>query len=94
MITLAEQAVGSLRDRLEGRLVTPDDADYDQVRSLWNGAIDHRPAVVARCAILEDVATALAFAREEHLEVSVRGGGQASPGRPSAPTGWSWTSVT
>lgn len=87
MITLAEQAVGSFRDRLEGRLVTPDDTDYDQVRSLWNGAIDHRPALVARCAGPEDVATALAFAREEHLEISVRGGGHSFSGASVCPDG-------
>ncbi|MET9431059.1 MULTISPECIES: hypothetical protein [unclassified Streptomyces] len=56
MTTLADQTIGSLRDRLEGRLVTPADRDYDQVRSLWNGAIDHRPALVARCASLPAVA--------------------------------------
>ncbi|WP_206603703.1 FAD-dependent oxidoreductase [Streptomyces sp. CB03238] len=87
MTTLAEQAVGSFRDRLEGRLVTPDDTDYDQVRSIWNGAIDHRPALVARCASLEDLATALGFAREEHLEISVRGGGHSFSGASICPDG-------
>ncbi|MGI5358038.1 hypothetical protein ACQI4E_22360 [Streptomyces sp. CA-252508] len=75
MTTLAEKPVSSLRDRLAGRLVTPEDSDHEQVRSLWNGAIDHRPALIARCASPEDVATALAFARGKHLEISVRGGG-------------------
>ncbi|MEU7281468.1 FAD-binding oxidoreductase [Streptomyces sp. NPDC045431] len=87
MTTLTDQTVGSLRDRLEGRLVTPADPDYDQVRSLWNGAIDHRPALVARCASPQDVATALRFARDEHLEISVRGGGHSFSGASVCPDG-------
>jgi FAD/FMN-containing dehydrogenase len=57
-----------------GRVVTADDVDYDTVRKVWNGAIDHRPAVIAQCHRAEDVAAALAYARGEGLDVSVRGG--------------------
>jgi hypothetical protein len=58
-----------------GRVVTPADPDYDAARMVWNGAIDHRPALVARCRSAEDVAAALVAARTRGLDVSVRGGG-------------------
>ena len=53
----------------------PGEAGYDEAVNIWNGAIDRRPALVARCASSGDVAAALAFAQREGLEVSVRGGG-------------------
>lgn len=60
----------------QGRLLTSADAEeYDTARKVWNGAIDHRPAVIARCRSAEDVAAALGYARSTGLDVSVRGGG-------------------
>jgi FAD/FMN-containing dehydrogenase len=58
-----------------GRLVTPSDSGYDEARRVWNGAIDHWPALVAQCRSAEDVAAALITARTRDLDVSVRGGG-------------------
>ena len=63
----------TIRD-FTGRVVTASDDDYDIVRKVWNGAIDHRPAIIAQCRTAGDVASALAHARAEGLEVSVRGG--------------------
>jgi FAD/FMN-containing dehydrogenase len=63
-----------------GRVVTQDDADYGDVRKIWNGAIDRRPAVIARCGGTADVVAALRFARERDLLVSVRGGGHGVNG--------------
>lgn len=71
---------GELRDRLHGSVVTPDDPDYDDARRVWNGAIDRRPAMVARCADVEDVVVALGHARAHGLEVSVRGGAHNTAG--------------
>src|SRR5437764_551897 len=67
--------INTLIPGFAGRVVTPADADYDAVRAIWNGAIDHRPAIIARCQSAEDVAAALATASAQGLEVSVRGGG-------------------
>ena len=51
------------------------EAGYDEAGRVWNGAVDHHPAVIARCASTADVAAALAFAQRAGLEVGVRGGG-------------------
>jgi FAD/FMN-containing dehydrogenase len=64
----------------EGWLITPDDQDYDDARSVWNGAIDRRPAYVARCRSVGDAVAALRFAREHDLPTSVRGGGHGVAG--------------
>ena len=74
MTTVAEQELDRLRSRFSGRVITAGDGDYDQARSVWNGAIDAHPAVIARCAGASDVATAVEFAQAAGLEISVRGG--------------------
>jgi FAD/FMN-containing dehydrogenase len=65
----------TLRGAIDGGVSLPGEAAYDTAVSVWNGVIKRRPAVVASCVSSGDVAAALAFARDEGLEVSVRGGG-------------------
>jgi FAD/FMN-containing dehydrogenase len=77
---LGEPTVKELSDSLDGAVVLPDDSVYDDSRSIWNGAIDRRPAVVAHCDGVSDVVEALRFARSQALEVAVRGGGHSIPG--------------
>lgn len=64
-----------------GRTVEPDDADYDDARSGWNGAIDRRPAAVAYPCDAEDVAAAVRAARGLQVPFTVRGGGHSVSGR-------------
>ncbi len=52
----------------------PGDSDYEEARRVWNGMIDRRPALIARCAATEDVATAVGFARDRQVLFSIRGG--------------------
>jgi hypothetical protein len=67
--------IDSFRAAFGGAVLTEQDDGYDAARSLWNGAIDKRPSVIARCATAEQVATAISFARANDLEISIRGGG-------------------
>ncbi|NMM91995.1 FAD-linked oxidoreductase [Rhodococcus sp. SRB_17] len=69
-----------LRSSITGPVFGRDDEGYDDARSIWNGQIDHRPGVIARCRGSADVAQALRFARDNSLEVSVRGGGHSYRG--------------
>src|SRR5687768_11550773 len=63
-----------------GVLIHPDHADYDDARRVYNGMVDRRPALIARCSSADDVVLALAFARREGLPISVFGGGHAVTG--------------
>jgi FAD/FMN-containing dehydrogenase len=72
---LEEATVQKLADSLRGPLVGPGDGGYDEARKVWNGMIDRRPALIARCAGVADVIAAVRFARTHELLVSVRGGG-------------------
>ena len=70
----------ALADRLKGRVITPDDADYDKARAVFYGSVDRRPAAIARVADADDVARVIAHARESDLELAVRGGGHSPAG--------------
>jgi hypothetical protein len=62
-------------DGFRGRLIRPGEADYDIARAVWNGAIDRRPHLIARCIGTADVVAAVRFARDHDLEIAIRGGG-------------------
>jgi FAD/FMN-containing dehydrogenase len=70
----------SLRDQIRGRLIGPDDAEYDAARMVRNGMIDKRPAVVVRAANAGDVMTAVRYAADHDLSIAVRGGAHSVPG--------------
>jgi FAD/FMN-containing dehydrogenase len=76
--TLAQLAPSFL-----GKFVQPSDAGYDDVRRVHNGLIDKRPALIARCQGLGDVADAVKVARSLNLEIAGRGGGHNVAGRAS-----------
>ena len=65
----------ALAGALHGRLIRPGDPEYDDARRVWNGLIDRRPALIARCADTDDVVRAVGFARDNRLLLAVRGGG-------------------
>lgn len=76
-----------LQDKLRGPVVAPDDGDYDAVRALYNGMIDKRPRLIARCVDVADVIAAVNFGREKELLIAVRGGGHNGPGLGSCDDG-------
>ena len=76
----AMAGVDSLRERVRGDVVTPEDEGYDVARQVYNAMVDRRPAVVVRAVNAGDVAAAVNFAREGGLDLSVRGGAHSVPG--------------
>lgn len=71
----AIDGIDAFRAMLGGQVLTSGDAEYDNGRSVWNGVIDRKPAVIARCTSAAQVAEAIRFARSRKLEIAVRGGG-------------------
>ena len=67
-------------DGFTGALFHPDDDGYDEARSVFNGMIDRRPAVIARCASVDDVVAVVSLARDNDLPLSVYGGGHGVTG--------------
>ena len=63
-------------DGFRGALITADHPDYDAARAVWNGSVDRRPRVIARCTGAADAAAAVRFARAQDLEIAVRGRAQ------------------
>jgi FAD/FMN-containing dehydrogenase len=74
-VTLEEGVVERLRADFGARAVTPDDNDYETARAVWNGTVDARPAIVARCKSTADVQSVVRLARQTGLPLAVRGGG-------------------
>ena len=70
-----------------GRLIGPSDKDYDEARALYNGMIDKRPRVIARCTNAADVMAAVNYGREHKLLLAIRGGGHSGPGLGSCDDG-------
>jgi FAD/FMN-containing dehydrogenase len=79
--TLERAAVIELAESLRGDLLMSGEAGYDHARAVWNGMIDKKPALIARCEGAADVSHAMTFARERNLLVSVRGGGHSISGK-------------
>jgi hypothetical protein len=73
-------ALADVRERFTGRVIGPQDPDYDDLRSVAAGGIDRRPAAIVRVADARDVARAIALARELGLELAVRSGGHSGAG--------------
>ena len=80
MKTSPSLSIPKLRDDLTGRVIAPDDPEYDDARAVFYGGIDRRPAVIARVANASDVSSVVSLARETELELAVRSGGHSVAG--------------
>src|SRR3954467_14346855 len=79
-VMLDEAALAELEGTFRGHVVPATHPSYDEHRKIWNGSIDRHPAVIARCAGVADVISAVKFGRKTGLPVAVRSGGHSFPG--------------
>ena len=85
MVTqVSEAAIERLRASMRGEVITPGHEVYNEVRKIWNGDVNRRPAVIARCTNVDDVKAALAFGRTSGLRIAVKCGGHSVPGHSIA----------
>ena len=75
-----DSEIQQLKQRLRGDLIQPGDGEYNEARTVYNRMIDRRPRLIARCANVADVITAVNFARDNRLLLAVRGGGHNGGG--------------
>jgi FAD/FMN-containing dehydrogenase len=73
--TVHADHIEQLASRLRGKALRPNCAEYDQSRTVWNGSIDRKPALIVQCAGVSDIRNALDFAHSNDLAVAVKGGG-------------------
>src|SRR5690348_17957352 len=77
---LLQQAITEFRGQFRGSLLEPQDEGYEQARKVYNGMIDRRPRLIAKCADVADVMAAVRMANTNGLQVSIRGGGHNAAG--------------
>ncbi len=75
MKKLSGDKVESLKSKVKGQVITTGDAEYDEARKIWNAMIDKKPGAIVQCADSNDVSQAINFAKENGLEISIRGAG-------------------
>lgn len=82
-----QQALDQLAANLRGRLILPNDPDYETERRVWNAGIDRHPAMIVRAADAEDVRTVVNSAREQGMPLAIRSGGHSVPGHSTIDDG-------
>ncbi|MBL8629780.1 MAG: FAD-binding oxidoreductase [Rhodospirillaceae bacterium] len=79
--TLRDRDIQKFKSGFKGAVLQPTDADYDQARRIWNAMFEKRPALIAKCTSVDDVKTAVKFARDHNLLTAVRCGGHSISGQ-------------
>src|SRR5919201_4175539 len=77
---MAKPTIADLRGRVRGQVISRDDEGYEEARKVYNAMIDKHPLAVIRCTAPEDVAAVVDFARENGVDLAIRGGGHSAPG--------------
>jgi FAD/FMN-containing dehydrogenase len=80
VVTLADPVLDRFRSSFMGEIIAPGQPGYDDARLVWSALYDRRPRLVVRPETVEDVATAVRYARDEDLRLAVRGGGHSITG--------------
>ncbi|MDR8393927.1 FAD-binding oxidoreductase [Aliifodinibius sp. S!AR15-10] len=87
MLQVEKSQIDTLKRNIKGRIILPEDPEYDKARAIWNGMIDRKPAIIVQCESAEDVPHVIHFAKEKGLELSARGGGHHIAGNSIAENG-------
>jgi len=77
---MAKATLERLKDEVAGQVIAATDSDYDEARTVYNAMIDRHPQAVVRCRNVDDVRAAVNYARENDLDLAIRGGGHSVPG--------------
>ena len=75
-----ETPIEKLKENLRGQLIQANDEGYEEARKVYNGMIDKRPQLIARCVDVADVMTSVNFGRENNMLIAIRGGGHNAGG--------------
>jgi FAD binding domain len=75
-----QEAITEFRGQFRGTVIEPQDPAYDEARKVYNGMIDRRPRLIAKCTDVADVIAAVRMAKTTGLRVSIRGGGHNAAG--------------
>ena len=81
LFQLNDLALQNFKSSIRGQVIMPDDPSYDEVRKIYNGMIDKRPAIIVKCANTADIVTCVNFARNNNILLAIRGGGHNAGGR-------------
>ena len=84
---MKEETIAQFASSLRGPVIGRSHAEYEEARKLYNGMIDKRPFIIARCADVGDVIAAVNFGRDNKLPIAIRGGGHNGPGLGSVNDG-------
>ena len=88
---MRDEDISQFRQTLRGRLITRSDPDYDEARALYNGMIDKRPLLIARCVDVADVIAAVNFGRDKACSSPSAAAATTDPDSAASTTGWSST---
>src|SRR4051812_47104814 len=77
---MQQENIAEFRSQLRGDLIEPSDTRFEESRKVYNAMISRKPRLIAKCADVADVMTALRFGHQHDLRVSIRGGGHNAGG--------------
>jgi len=84
---LTHDKISTFKAGFRGEVIEPSDSGYNEARALYNGMIDKKPRLIARCVDVADVIAAVNFGRENEVTIAIRGGGHNGPGLGSVDNG-------